>query len=111
MDLHIVMKALGVWCLVLTIVGTIGNLFIFLICVTKLRSQVTFVFIAFLAVVDALSLYEWNLTHFYEAFHISSALVDGNILICRLISFSQYITLHSSAWLLVSRLSNKWVFI
>ena len=91
---------LGIFCLGLAIVGTIGNTLIFFICILKLRNEVTFIFIAFLAVVDMVSLFEWNLTHFTDAFYTINLLMD-TIPKCRLLAFFQMTSLQASAWLLV----------
>lgn len=91
---------LGVICLLLALFGTIGNILVFLVCFFRLRDQVTFIFIMFLAISDGVSLYEWNLTHFSDAFYTPNLLLDS-VTKCRLLSYFQYSSLHTSAWLMV----------
>ena len=92
-------KIIGVFSLVLAILGTFGNTLIFLVCLIRLRNQVTFVFIMFLAITDTITLYGWNLAHFAEAFYNFN--LQETTPTCRLLNFFQYASFHSSAWLLV----------
>ena len=94
------LQMLSVISLVLTIVGTLGNSLIFLTCVLRLRKQVTFVFLAFMSVMDTASLYEWNLAHFIDNY-VGRSYMTPTLVTCRLFDFVQYLTLQSSAWLLV----------
>ena len=98
------LKMLRVISLVVTIVGTLGNALIFLTCVLRLRKQVTFVFLAFMALMDTASLYEWNLGHFIDNF-VGKSFMTPTLITCRVFDFVQYLSLQSSAWLLVSMLS------
>ena len=93
-------KIIGVLCLALTILGTVGNLLIFLVCYIRLRAQITFVFIMFLAITDTITLYGWNISHFGEAFFHEN--LQETIPTCRLLNYFQYASFHASAWLLVS---------
>lgn len=92
-------KIIGVLSLALAILGSFGNILIFLVCFIRLRAQVTFVFIMFLAITDTVTLYGWNIAHFSEAFYHEN--LQETIPTCRLLNFFQYASFHSSAWLLV----------
>ena len=94
------LKIIGVVCLLLAIVGTIGNFLIFLVCFIRLRTQVTFIFIMFLAITDTVTLYGWNIAHFSSAFYDTN--LQQSIWTCRVMNFFQFASFHSSAWLLVS---------
>ena len=96
-----VFKLNGVYSLGLGVFGSIGNILIFLTCVLRLRSQVSFVFMAYLAATDFVSLYGWNLAHFVDAF-FEPGLLRNTVMKCRVLSFFQYSSMQSSAWLLVS---------
>jgi hypothetical protein len=99
---EIIKKILGTYALLLTIIGTIGNALIFLICIKKeMRRINTFKFLAFISISDLIALYEWNLKHFIAAFFG----IDFNFMSlawCRLSLYLQYVTLQFSAWILVN---------
>ncbi|CAF1093620.1 unnamed protein product, partial [Brachionus calyciflorus] len=98
----IVYKMLGTYSLFLTIVGTIFNIMVILICIRKRLWRITtFKFMVVMAVNDAVSLYQWNLKHFIDPFFN----IDFNftsLVWCRLSLFLQYYCLQYSAWILVS---------
>ena len=98
---EVIKKLLGAYALLLTIVGTIGNVLIFSICIKKeMRKINTFKFFAFISISDCLALYEWNLKHFIAAYFG----IDFNFMSlawCRLSLYLQYVTLQFSAWILV----------
>lgn len=96
---------ISVFALSVAIFGTIGNLITFLICMRKsLRSTTSFQFIAYLVVVDTISLYEWNLNNFSITF-FGAAIGDFHEWSCKIITFLQYFSSQSSAFLLVKRLN------
>lgn len=65
----IIKKALGATSIILIVLGTVGNALIIYFCLKKrLRTLNTFKFYLFMAISDALSLYEWNLDHFVATF-------------------------------------------
>ena len=104
MDLYIynlIYKILGSYALVLTVLGTILNIILFIICLQKKQRKVnTFKFFAFISIVDTFALYEWNLKHFIKSFFGINPEFT-NLIWCRLSAFIQYTGLQFSAWLLV----------
>jgi len=99
--LNIVNKVVGVYSAFLIIVGTLGNLFLLVMClVTPLRTTSTFVFLAIMAFADILSLYGWNLDHFIKPYFGIDRSPSG-FFWCRVNTFLQFFSLSSSAWLLV----------
>jgi hypothetical protein len=92
---------LSVYVIVLAVVGTIGNIFSFFVCLRKeLRKVPTFVFLAFTMLADSLCLYFWNINTYMIRFKgYSIAYID--IESCRITTFLQGISLQSSAYLLV----------
>ena len=66
----IVFRVISAYSLLLIIVGTFGNLFIFIVCVTSkaIRKSNTFKFIAAISITDTISLYGWNLGHFISSY-------------------------------------------
>ena len=93
-------KVIGFYSLCLAVLGTMCNLMVFLVAF-RLRHNPTFVFIAFLAIVDSLTLYIWNLDHFIGSFFGLDIEYDS-LVGCKLGNFLQYVTLKSSSWLLVA---------
>lgn len=99
---ELILKVLAGYSLLLIIVGSFGNLFIFVICVGSkvIRKSNTFKFIAAISLTDTLSLFGWNLSHFTESYF---GIDYSNVYLwyCRINTFSQYTSLQLSAWLLV----------
>lgn len=100
-------KVLGIYSIILTILGTLLNGFIFLVCLRKnLRKINAFKFFAIISISDTISLYEWNLEHFINVF-FNVNFSYTNLVWCRLGTYLQYVSLEYSAWLLVSKFKNK----
>ena len=96
-----ILNVIGLYELILVIIGTIGNLSVFIVCL-KLKNN-TFILIRFLSIADTVSLYFWNLNHFTKQFlHLD--LQNYNLHLCKFFQFSQYTSLQISAWVLVSNL-------
>lgn len=87
----------GVYSLLLIIIGTIGNILIFLICL-RLKKNTTFILLRALSISDTISLYFWNLKHFMIPFYGID--IEGYP-ICRYTNFVQLASLQISAWTLV----------
>ena len=98
---HFIIQAISVYALILIFLGTIGNIFTFMVCI-KLRKTTTFVFLAFISVSDSLILYFWNLNHFTDTF-FGIDLQNYNIYSCKFGCFLQFTSMQVSAWLLVTR--------
>ena len=96
-------KALGVYTIIITILGTLLNGIIFFVCLRKnLRKVNAFKFFAIISIADTISLYEWNLEHFINVyFDVNFSYT--NLVWCRLGTYLQYVSLEFSAWLLVSK--------
>ena len=94
-------KVLGIYALVLVVLGTLLNVIICVVCLRKkLRDVNTFKFFAIISISDTIALYEWNLKHFMITFYN----VDFNytsLAWCRVNIFLQYLSLQFSAWILV----------
>jgi hypothetical protein len=101
--IEILRKVLGVYALLLCITGTLGNSFnLFIILRTNLKETATFVLLGFLCLIDALSLYFWNLDHFLNAFFEIDR-KNSCIFWCRFDTFFAFVSLQSSAFFLVIR--------
>ena len=99
--IEFILKAIGVYSMIILVIGTIGNVCASLVCLRKsLRETPTFVFIFFELISDTISLYFWNVDHYLLAFHFYQ-IEDINIHLCRFASFFQVTSLQWSAWLLV----------
>lgn len=100
--IDLILKINGIYCMFLCIAGTIGNLFLTTMCfITPLRKSSTFVFLGVMAVADSVTLYWFNLDHFFKPYFG----FDRNKIwfhFCRWDMFFQYVSLCSSAWLLVT---------
>ena len=94
-------KVIGIYSMIILVIGTIGYIFAALVCLRKsLRETPTFVFIGFELVSDTVSLYFWNFDHYLLAFH-AYIIEDVSIQLCRFATFFQTLSLQWSAWLLV----------
>ena len=89
---------LGWYSLIIIILGTIGNLIIFYVCV-KTNKNSTFILLRYLAINDMISLYYWNLNNFTKVFNLY--LESLNLYSCKIGTWIQFSSLQSSAWILV----------
>ena len=90
----------GAYIVSMAFLGTIGSILVFIVAF-RLRDTTTFVFINFLAVTDALCLYEWNLDDF-NYIYFSISLQESTLVGCKVMNFFQFTAMQSSAWLLVN---------
>ena len=98
---NIINQVIGIYALLLLIFGTLGNVFLFLTCVlTELKKTPTFIFFAFMASCDFMSLYWWNLDHFLTPY-FGIDRENQEIAWCKIDSFIEFTVLEGSAWLLV----------
>ena len=98
-------KILGLYTLLLIVIGTITSLLSIYICF-RLRQTSTFVFLAFLSLSDILTLYYWNLTHFINSY-TNIDFLNFNYWVCKFGSYFQFTSLQISAWLLVNHKIEK----
>lgn len=109
MEENFLMSAIGLYCLLLVIFGTIGNIFIICFCLRRrLRHYTTFIFILFMCITDTLSLYVWCLDHFLESF-FGFTIEELSPISCRIGFFIQFFSLQSSSWLLVSSSMDRYL--
>ena len=83
--------------LVIISFGFVGNLAALLLFTvnTNLNTLSPFIYLAFISIVDTLSLFNWNLDHFLKPnFNISA--VNSSIIPCKLLSFFQNFGLQAS---------------
>jgi hypothetical protein len=83
------------------IFGTIGNLIVFLICQNKrLRSITTFNLLSIISISKTISLYQFNLNHFFEfPLQLKIESFKNFESYCKYIGFVQFSSLQYSAWL------------
>ena len=95
-------KILGLYCLVLVIIGTILNIFGLRICMSaSLRRVPCFVYMSFVLLADTFSLYFWCLDGFLSEF-FQYRIETDSILSCKFGSFVQYASLQFSSWSLIA---------
>ena len=101
--IRIITLVLGAYSIFILVCGTLFNALILCVCLRKkMRKVNAFKFFAVISIVDTVALYEWNLSHFTNAyFHVLFSYI--NLTWCRLGTFMQYVSLQYSAWMLVSR--------
>lgn len=96
---EILQKILAIYGILLIILGTISNILSFYICL-KLRKNQTFIFLAFLSIVNILVIYHWNADYIMRyIFNIDW--LNYSIFVCKFFNFIQYSASQSSAWILV----------
>jgi hypothetical protein len=98
--LDTIVEILSAYALFLVVFGTIGNFLVFLTSI-RLRHTSTFIFMAFMAISDTLTLYFWNLNHFTSTF-FNLDIENTLVINCRIGNFIQFSSFQSSSWLLVS---------
>lgn len=102
-------NVIAIYCLILVILGTLGNLFTIYICMRKkLRQITTFIFLGFMTFSDTFALYIWCLDHFLEVF-FNFSVEKHSIWSCRVAIFIQYVSLEWSSWLLVGLSVDRWL--
>ena len=94
-----VLQVFGVYSLLVILVGTLGNMLIFMTCM-RLKKNTTFIFLRFLSISDTVALYFWNLNHFLVAF-FNIDLETLHFMSCKLVMYLQFVSLQISAWILV----------
>ena len=82
----------------LGITGNPASLF-FIVSSKLLRKMSSMVIIAFISIIDILSLFTWNLNIFY-VYKFGIKYVHTNIYLCKIMIFIQYFSLQSSGFLL-----------
>ena len=100
-DQSIELAILSNFSLLITIMGTIFNLITFLIisCNQELRKTTSMIYLLYLTVTYTLSLYVWNLNHFFY-FNFRFLTEYINIALCKIFVFNQFFSLESSGFLL-----------
>ncbi len=104
---YILNSVLGIWSIIIVVIGTIGNAICFAICFRKkLREIPTFIFLAFMVFSDIISLYGWIVNHFLRS-QFGFVLLDLCEFMCKGVPVWQFISLQSSSWLLVRSLNKS----
>ncbi len=81
--------------------GFFSNLLALIVCLRKkMRSIPTFVFLSFALTSNTVSLYWWNLDHYYKYYH-NTLIEDMSIHLCRAVTFFQLFSFQAGAWYLV----------
>ena len=100
--------------LFLVIEGTILNLFTLIILSRATfrdrRQQTTIYYMRAIAIFDILMLYGWNLDHYISSVY-GLLLQKHSILLCKLLSFLNYFTAQSSAWLRVFMCFDRYLWL
>ncbi|CAF2371933.1 unnamed protein product [Rotaria sp. Silwood2] len=83
-------------------IGTVGNLLsVYVVLRSKLRRHSTFIYLAFLSIVDLIVLYTFCLNFIFHAwFNID--LQQVSLIACKIFSFSIYFFPQTSAWILTA---------
>ena len=88
--------------IVVVVFGTIGNIFGAIICLQKrLRKIPTFVFLAFLQLVDVTTIYFWNINGFGSTFY-SYRPFDSPEQVLKVTTWIQLSSYEASSWLLIT---------
>ena len=98
----ITLTLLRIYPILFLIVGTIGNLLsVYVVLRSKLRRHSTFIYLAFLSVVDLIVLYTFSINFILHAwFNID--LQHVSLIACKIYSFSIYFFPQTSAWILTA---------
>lgn len=98
----ITLTLLRIYPILFLFVGTIGNLLsVYVVLRSKLRRHSTFIYLAFLSIVDLIVLYTFSINFiFHSWFNID--LQHVSLLTCKIYSFSIYFFPQASAWILTA---------
>ena len=89
----------GVYSLIITVTGIIGNLLIF-VTTFRVKKNTTFIFLRFVSISDLVTLFFFNLDSFTQPVY-DVYLENLSILSCKWVMFLQFSSMQVSAWLLV----------
>ena len=94
-------KIISYFALIIILIAIIFNTITFLVFRfnSKMKKIPTMVILSFVCITDSLSLFTWNLDHFFE-FHNLPDIESLNIYTCKIFLFLQYFGLQSSAFLI-----------
>ena len=94
-------KTIAVYNVVITVIGTLGNIIVGAVCMRKsMRKVPTFVFYSILSFTNIITLYSINLNSFFLKY-FNFSLVDLNVHACRALNFIQFFPTEASTYLLV----------
>jgi hypothetical protein len=98
----ITLTLLRIYPILFLFIGTIGNLLsVYVVLRSKLRRHSTFIYLAFLSIVDLMVLYTFSINFILHAwFNID--LQHVSLLACKIYSFSIYFFPQTSAWILTA---------
>lgn len=94
-------KVLGVYALILTVLGTFLSILSFFVCKKIKKKNVTVFFMSSLSICSIFTLYFWNLDNFFKEI-LNIDLLNLNYWLCKFGSFIQFISLQMCSWILVS---------
>jgi hypothetical protein len=98
----ITLTLLRIYPILFLFVGTVGNLLsVYVVLRSKLRRQSTFIYLAFLSIIDLIVLYTFSINFIFHAwFNID--LQKVSLFACKIYSFSIYYFPQASAWILTA---------
>jgi len=98
----ITLTLLRIYPILFLVVGTIGNLLsVYVVLRSKLRRHSTFIYLAFLSIVDLIVVYTFSINFIFHAwFNID--LQQVSLITCKIYSFSIYFFPQTSAWILTA---------
>jgi hypothetical protein len=98
----ITLTLLRIYPILFLIVGTIGNLLsVYVVLRSKLRRHSTFIYLAFLSIIDLIVVYTFSINFIFHAwFNID--LQQVSLITCKIYSFSIYFFPQTSAWILTA---------
>ena len=82
----------------------------FIVTNKPLRKMSSMVILGFISIIDTLSLFTWNINHFYK-YHFKINYYYLNIYLCRIMTFIQFFSLQSSGFLLILLTVDRYVAI
>jgi hypothetical protein len=98
----ITLTLLRIYPILFLFVGTIGNLLsVYVVLRSKLRRHSTFIYLAFLSIVDLIVLYTFSINFILHAW-FDIDLQQVSLLACKIYSFSIYFFPQASAWILTA---------
>jgi hypothetical protein len=93
-------QVLGVYAVILIPVGTILNIISIIVCL-RVKSNNTFIFMAFFSFFNIFTVSWWNLNNFIKVF-TGIDLLNSGLWPCKIGNFLQFTSLQTAAWFLVN---------
>ena len=101
--LTVILYILATYPIVIMVFGSLTSILNIIVCLRKrLRRVNTFIVLAFISFADIFTLFDWNFLRFYSWYFPGLPYESSSLMFCKIITYTQFVSLEWSSWLLVS---------